>query len=115
MAKLLSATTLALLMTTSAMALECPIPVAVNDAASAAAVRQVLPAGVDLDAPQALQSSVFELRQAGVGDDAIVDNLISAYCTSVNAQPGLSDDDKTQKINTFSDEVDKAMFGAAAR
>ena len=102
-----------LLLATSAMALECPIPAAIDDPASAAAIAKVLPDGVDLEAPQALQSSVFELKQAAVPDDAIVDNLVAAFCNSISAQAGMPEADKTGKIEAFSDEADKAVFGAA--
>lgn len=108
-----SAVVIALLLGSSAMALECPIAADINDAASAAAVERVLPAGVDLDAPGALQSSVFELKQAGVDDDTILDNLIAAYCKTLNGQEGLSDDQKSTRIDSFTGEADNTVFSDA--
>lgn len=114
MTKLLSsAAVIALLLGSSAMALECPVPAAINDPASAAVVERVLPDGIDLDAPEALQSAVFELQQAGVDDDTILDNLISAYCNTLNGQQGLTDDEKAARIDSFTGEADNTVFSAA--
>ena len=106
-----TAATILLLMTATAMALECPVPAGIADQAQAAAIDKILPDGVDLEAPQALQSAVFELKQAGIADDVILDNLIAAQCASVNTLPGVSDDDKTQRVQAFSTEADTAVFG----
>lgn len=95
----------------SALALECPTPAAIDDAASAAAVAKVLPGGVDLEAPDALETAVFQLREAGVADGVIVDNLISTYCNALNAKPDLVEADKTQRVEAFSKTATRAVFG----
>ncbi|MGV3491996.1 MAG: hypothetical protein ACO1OG_11810 [Devosia sp.] len=105
-------TALAMLMASSALALECPIAAAIDDAAVAGSIAEYLPADTDLEAPDALQSAVFELKQAGVPDDTILDNLLSVYCAAVNATD-LSDADKTQKVEAFSETADTAVFGGA--
>ena len=94
----------------TAMALECPAPAALNDPADAAAIGNILPADIDLEAPDALQSAVFDLRQAGIDDDVILDNLIASYCLTVNAQAGVSDDDKTRQVEDFSQAATQLVF-----
>jgi hypothetical protein len=102
-----------LMLSTSAWALECPAPADINDPATAAAIAKILPADIDLDAPDALQSAVFDLQQAGVANDVILDNLIAVYCAVVDAQTGLSDDDKTQSVETFSQQATQVVFSGA--
>lgn len=97
----------------SAMALECPTPGVVADPAQASVIENILPADVDLEAPDALQSAIFDLKQSGVADDVILDNLIATYCVYVDAEPGVSDDDKTQQVKDFSEAATQAVFGNA--
>jgi hypothetical protein len=51
-------------LSSTAWALDCPA-ITIDDPAMAAGLAQVLPADIDLDAPEALQSAVFELRRRG--------------------------------------------------
>lgn len=97
-----------LLLGSTAWALDCPV---VDNGASATTVAGNLPADIDLDAPDALQSAVFDLRSAGIADDLILDNLIAVYCTAVSAEAGTSDDDKTERIKAFSQTATQAVFG----
>lgn len=94
-----------------AWAMECPSPNTINDPATAAKVREALPRDIDLQAPDALQSAVFQLKDAGVSDDLILDNLIAVYCVAVNVEPGVSDADKTQRAETFSQNATNFIFG----
>lgn len=103
---------LALLMVfgSAAWSLECPVPASINTPADAAKIGQILPPDTDLDAPDALQSAVFELRQAGIADDTIINNLIAVYCAAVSTQPGLSEDAKSQQVEAFSKTATQAVL-----
>jgi hypothetical protein len=94
-----------LALSSTSWALECPV------VAPDPIVAQILPADTDLEAPEAIQSAVFELKQAGIADDAIVDQLISVYCGSVAALPDVSDDEKDRRVEAFSQMASDAVFG----
>jgi hypothetical protein len=94
----------------SAWALDCPVPAKIDDPATAAKIQDLLPADTDLDAPDALQTVVFDLKAAGISDDLILDNLISVRCAAVNAQTGVSDDEKTQQVEAFSQSANDVVF-----
>ena len=95
----------------SAWALECPVPAKIDDASTAQKIEELLPADTDLDAPDALQSAVFNLKTAGISEDVILDNLIAVYCAAINAQTGVSDDEKTQQVEAFSQSANNVVFG----
>ncbi len=99
-----------LVMCSSASALECPVPTTIDDPTSAALMEKYLPADTALDAPDALQSAVFDLKRAGLSDELILDNLIAVYCPSVDAIPGLSDEDKTQRVQAFAEMASGLVF-----
>lgn len=95
------------------LALECPVSTQFDDATTAAAVAKILPPGIDLEAPQALQSAIFDLRQAGVSDDLILDNLIAIHCATVVADPGLSDAQKTKRVVDFPTTAEPLVIGGS--
>jgi hypothetical protein len=101
---------LLLALSSTAWALECPVLAAIDDPAVAATVQQLLPGDTDLEAPDALRSAVFELKQAGVADDLILDNLIAVYCGAINALPDVSDDDKSQRVEAFTQSATQVVF-----
>lgn len=94
----------------TAWGLECPIPASLDAPADATRISQILPADTDLDAPDALQSAVFDLRAAGISDDQIINSLIAVYCAAVSAQPGVSDEDKSQRVEAFSQSASQAVL-----
>ncbi|SEQ41723.1 hypothetical protein SAMN05428969_3002 [Devosia sp. YR412] len=96
---------------TPAMALECPVLAKLDDPALAGVVAHILPDGVDLDAPDALETAIFDLKQAGVPDDAVLDNLIASYCLTTDGQADLSDDAKTERLEDFSQSATQLVFG----
>lgn len=95
----------------TAWALECPVPAKIDDAATAQKIEELLPADTDLDAPDALQTAVFNLKAAGISEDMILDNLIAVYCAAINAQTDLSDDEKTGQVQAFSQSANVVVFG----
>jgi hypothetical protein len=101
---------LSLLAVTPTLALECPVPAQFDDPATAQAVRNILPQGIDLEAPNAVESAVFELGQAGVSEDFILDNLIASYCSSIAADPAIPEADKAQRVQGFSARVEPLVF-----
>ena len=87
--------------TVPVLALECPVPAQFDDATTAAAVAKMLPLGIDLETPNALQSAIVDLRQAGVSEDLILDNLIASHCATVAAETGLSENEKAKRVDDF--------------
>lgn len=106
-----AALALCLISVAPAQALECPSLTAFNSPATADAVAKILPAGIDLDAPDAAASAIYELRQAGIADDMILDNLIATQCAAVIAEPGLSDAEKEQRVRDFTTWVEPLIYG----
>lgn len=102
-----------LALSANALAFECPAPAPTNDPKVAASIAEILPKDTDLSAPDAVDSAVFDLKQAGVPDDTIVDNLVSVYCGSVATLEDVSDADKAQRIDAFSKSASEAVFGPA--
>jgi len=96
-----------------ALALECPIPAQIDNAATSASVAKVLTPGIDLQAPNAVEAAIFDLKQAGVPEDIILDNLVASYCQTVAAESGLSEDQKSQKLETFSKSTEPLVFSDA--
>ena len=97
----------------NAWAIECPDLKAAEDPKLAATIAEILPEDADLDAPDAVKSAVFDLKQAGVADDLIVDNLVSVYCRSVASLGDVSEDDKSQRVQAFSESASEVVFGPA--
>ncbi len=110
MTKLLLSGLIFVAMAAPALALECPVASEIDDAATAALVQQYLPADIDLDAPDAPNSAIFELTQAGVAPDLILDNLIATYCASVAANTALSEAEKTQRVDDFSKSATDLVY-----
>lgn len=102
---------LLLVLGSTAWALECPVPAKIDDAATVGKIQELLPADTNLDAPDALQTAVFNLKTAGIPEDLILDNLIAVYCAAINAQTGVSDDEKTQQVQAFSQSATEMVFG----
>ncbi len=105
----LSAAALVMLTASSALALECPTPASFSDPANTEAVNRILPPSTDLSAPQAVQSAIFLLKEAGISNDQIIDQLVYTYCQQLSSQPGLTDEQKNEQIRTFSSEADRAV------
>lgn len=87
--------------TTSAADFVCPEAAKVDPPSAQADITAVLPPGVDLSAPDALQSAVFTLLSKGVAPATVLDNVIAAYCPGVAADQSLTDAEKTQRVERF--------------
>lgn len=101
--------TLAILMPWSAhAAFECPTQPL--EAARAATIAASLPTGDAFDDRVALSTTVTALQAEGVSMPMIVDNLISAYCPTVSDMTGLSDAEKTAKVNQFAARITRTVY-----
>lgn len=89
-------------------ALQCPAQPL--EASRAAIIAAALPAGDAFDDRAALATAVTALHAEGVGLPMIVDNLIAAYCPTVADQAGLSDAEKTAKVNQFAARITRAVY-----
>ena len=89
-------------------AFECPSEPLEGTRASAIAA--TLPTGDAFDDPAALVTAVNALRAENVGLPMIVDNLIAAYCPTVENQTALTDAQKTQKVNQFAARITRTVY-----
>jgi len=80
------------------------------EAARAATIAAALPSGDAFDDPTALVAAVDALHAEKVGLPLIVDNLIAAYCPTVADQAGLSDAEKTARVNSFAARITRTVY-----
>ena len=100
---------IALPLSTSAYAaFECPTQPL--EAARASAIAAVLPTGDAFDDRVALASAVTTLKAEGASLPMVVDNLISAYCPTVADVTGLTDAEKTAKVNQFASRITRTVY-----
>lgn len=99
-----------LLATAPAVALECPAARGLDTPATLETVARILPAGIDLDPPNAAPSAIDELAKAGIPDDLIVDNLIASFCASIAADPSIPDALKTQRVQDFATRIEPLVY-----
>lgn len=87
---------------------ECPAQPL--DEARAAAIKAQLPSGDAFDDGGALVRAVTTLNAEGVSKGMVIDNLIAAYCPVVAADGGLSDAQKTEKVNRFAARIVSVVY-----
>ncbi|MFC5387410.1 hypothetical protein ACFPLB_15735 [Aquamicrobium segne] len=89
-------------------AFECPtqpLETAHNSIIAAA-----LPTGAAFDDRTALTAALTALHAEGVSMPIIVDTLIAAYCPTIANETGLSDAQKTQKVNQFALRMTRMVY-----
>lgn len=102
------ATTFLLLASPASAAFECPTqPI---EEAGASKIAAMLPTGDAFDDREALSTAVTTLHAEGISLPMIVNNLISAYCPTVDDQAGLSDAEKTKNVSQFAVRITRAVY-----
>lgn len=88
---------------------ECPTKPL--EAAQAAKIRALLPAGDAYAQVEKLNAAVAALKAEGASPVLVIDNLIAAYCPLIAAQPGLSDAQKSALVSRFAGRITRTVFG----
>ncbi|MBL8579883.1 MAG: hypothetical protein JNK47_21980 [Mesorhizobium sp.] len=94
--------------TVSNAAFQCPAQPLEGTRASSIAAS--LPTGDAFDDPTALVTTVNALKAEGVGLPLIVDNLIAAYCPTVDSQSSLTDAQKAEMVNQFAARITRTVY-----
>jgi hypothetical protein len=84
-------------------ALVCPVPQA-GDAGAAIA------SGEALDDAAKRDAAIAALRGKGVGNGAIVDSLVAAYCPAVERDSALTEAQKRAKVRRFAARVARTVY-----
>jgi hypothetical protein len=84
---------------------ECGWRPAADEPSQIRDIETLLPVGDAFDQPAKLNAAVDALRQQGLSEVLIVDNLIDAYCPVVAANSALSDAQKTARMRRFAGRV----------
>jgi len=95
----------------AAAALECPVQPIAAGTAQARDISAVIPAGDALDDVAKLNTAVTALRQQGVSQAVIIDNLIAAYCPTVARNASLNEQQKAAKVRRFASQMVRTVYG----
>lgn len=87
---------------------ECPAKPL--EAAQAAKIKALLPAGDAFDNVARMNDAVTSLKAQGVSTTLVIDNLIAAYCPMVAAETGLSDAQKAARVNRFVARITRTVY-----
>lgn len=101
--------------TASADSFVCPETSQIDPSSARPDIKAVLPSGVDLEAPDALQSAVFTLLGEGVAPAIVLNNLVAAFCPGVAADRSLTDAERTQRVQRFANLATILVYSKQAQ
>jgi hypothetical protein len=88
-----------------AAAFTCPDTSATGMAGQAPSLNDLYAGATDATASQRLGELMADLRKSGLKPSMIVDHLVGAYCPLVAADASLSDQQKTDRVRRFAQQV----------
>lgn len=83
----------------------CPDTSASGMAGKASSLDGLYAGATDADASKRLGELMTDLRKSGLKPSMIVDHLVGAYCPLVAADTSLSDEQKTNRVRDFAQQV----------
>lgn len=98
----------------NAAGFECP---RISDLATpplAAEMDNLAPKGLALEQPDELAAAIEFLTDHGLSSDDTINHLIAFYCPAVAAEAGLSDEEKTERVRQFAQQVSSVVLAASS-
>jgi hypothetical protein len=97
--------------TARAAGLECPLLNNRNVPQLAQEVIERLPKGMSLEQIDRLSSAITLMREHGLSIDDTIDRLIALYCPAVSAEPGLTHNQRLNRVRLFAERARRMVIG----
>jgi hypothetical protein len=91
--------------TADAATFECPYSREAGAPALSRDISKIVPDALSRQQRNDLEVAIGDLRRSGLSPDQTVNHLVASYCPAVAAQTGLSEDQKTERVMQFAQEV----------
>jgi hypothetical protein len=92
-------------------ALECPLLSNSDAPPLAGEIVGLLPRGLLLEKTDSLSSAITLLREHGLSIDDTIDRLVTLYCPAVNSEPGLTHNQRLDRVMRFAQRARQIAIG----